>query len=237
MKRLLTSLFAVALGATALADPKADANALLLPTYVFERQPPVSAGFAFIFEEGGQRFAATAYHVFGPSGGLRSRLSPRQVSDDVKALAGICLGDGNTVVVAQPALFVEGARAVDSKGAEADVTLFRVPDTRAKAALRLATMPAKTGARVWLFARLIDRAEPRLYPAKLIEVTPKVLRYEFENAELNLAACSGAPVLDEFGVVAAMHLGYLKKEGVLSGIAAPAAAVRERLAAATAGER
>lgn len=237
MNRLLTSIFAVVLGATALADPKADANALLLPTYIFEAQSPVSAGYAFLFDEGGQRFAATAYHVFGPSGGLRSRMSPRQVADDVKAMAGLCMGNGHTVVVAQPALFVEGARPVDAKGAESDVALFRVPDPRAKAALRLATVPARNGGKVWLFVRLVDRAEARLYPAKLVEVTPKVMRYELENPELNLAACSGAPVLDEFGVVTAMHLGYLKKDGVLSGIAAPAGALRERLAAATAGER
>lgn len=231
--RILAAILALGLAllGRAEADPKVDANALLLPTFLLEDQPPLSAGFAFLFEEEGQRYAATAYHIFGPPGGLPRKLSPREVPRAVKALAGLCLGDTHTVVVAQPALYVEDARAVDPQGAEADVTIFQVPDTRVKAVVRLASVPAKAGQKVWLLARLVDRAEARLYPAKVLEAAPKVLRYQFENAELNLIACSGAPVVDEFGRVAGMHLGFDRKDK-LTGIAIPAAAVRERLKAA-----
>jgi len=218
---------------SALAEPKVDRNALLMPTYIFEQQPPISAGFAFIFESGEQRFAATAFHVFGPPGGMRVALSAREIPTEVKALAGLCMGNGSTVVVAQPALNVEDARAVDDKGGEADVTLFRVPDVRAKAALRLATVPAKVGDKVYVLTRLFDRAEARLYPAKIIEATPKMVRYRLDDGTLNLRACSGAPVVDEFGVVVAMHLGYNKTVDGIEGAATPAAAVQEKLNAAT----
>jgi hypothetical protein len=237
MKHFFAAIAAAVLSCVAWADPKADGNALLLPTYIFEQNPPVSAGFAYVFEEAGQRYAATAYHVFGPPGGLRRELSARELPEEVKALAGICMGRGNTVIVAQPALYVEGARAMDAAGAEADVAFFRVPDVRAKAAFRLATIPAKPGDRVWLFARLMDRVEARLYPAKIVVITPKVVRYQFENPALNLVACSGAPVLDEFGVVAAMHLGYVKQGDELSGLAVPASALRERFNAAAGLDR
>jgi hypothetical protein len=234
MKRFLA---VIVLSAQAWAEPKADGNALLLPTYIFEQNPPASAGYAFVFEEAGHRYVSTAYHVFGPPGGLRSKLSARELPGEVKALAGVCLGDGQTVIVAQPALYVEGARPMDAEGAESDVAFFRLPDLRAKAAFRLATVPAKAGERVWLFARLLDRAEARLYPAKVAEITPKLVRYEFENASLNLTACSGAPILDEFGVVAGMHLGFVKKNDTLIGLGAPASALRERFAATADGQR
>jgi hypothetical protein len=230
----MKTLFAyLLLAVAALAEPKADRNALLLPTFMFDQQPPTSAGFAYIFEEGGQRYAATAFHIFGPPGGMRVPLSAREIPTEIKAMAGLCLGDGKTVIVAQPALLVEDARAVDLKGAEGDVALFRMPDARAKAALRLATVPAKVGDKVWLLTRLFDRAEPRLYPAKVIESTPKLLRYRFEDSTLNLRACSGAPVLDEFGVVVAMHLGYNTTVDGVDGAGNPAGAMREKLAAAT----
>jgi hypothetical protein len=229
MKTLIASLL---LTAIAFADPKVDRNALLLPTFIFDQQPPVSAGFAFVFEEGDQRYAATAFHVFGPPGGMRVPLSARDIPNEIKAMAGICLGSGSTVIVAQPALFVDGARAVDAKGAEGDVALFRVPDVRAKAALRLAAVPAKIGDKVWLLTRLFDRAEARLYPAKIIEATPKLVRYRFDDASLNLRACSGAPMVDEFGVVVAMHLGFTTTVDGVEGAAIPAGAMREKLAAA-----
>ncbi len=233
MKTLFATLL---LAATAVADPKVDRNALLLPTFIFDQQPPVSAGFAFVFEEGEKRFAATAFHVFGPPGGMRVPLSARDIPNEIKAMAGLCLGNGGTVVVAQPALLVENARAVDEKGAEGDVSLFRVPDARAKAVLRLAAVPAKIGDRVWLLTRLFDRVDARLYPAKIIEATPKLVRYRFDDTALNLRACSGAPVLDEFGVVVAMHLGYTTTVDGVEGAAIPAGAVREKLAAATKDE-
>ena len=235
MKALFaTLLFFVA--ASAVADPKVDRNALLLPTYIFEQQPPISAGFAFIFEEAGQRYVATAFHVFGPPGGMRVPLSAREIPDEVKALAGLCLGDSKTVVVAQPSLLIEDARAVDAKGGEADLTLFRMPDARAKAALTLAAAPPKIGAPVWILTRLFDRPEARLYPAKVIESTPKLLRYRFEDGSLNLRACSGAPLVDEAGAVVGMHLGFGTKADVVEGAGLPVTALREKLAAATKDE-
>jgi hypothetical protein len=236
MKLLLSVLSALFLSAIpSLAEPAADGNALLLPTYVFEQNPPITAGFAFMFDEGGQRYAATAFHVFGAAGGMRSKLSSREVPMEVKALAGLCLGDSRTVIVAQPALYVEGARSLDAKGGESDVALFRVPDPRAKSALRLATAAAKVGDRVWLFTRLFDRAEAKLYPARITEVSATLVRYQFETASLNLRACSGAPILDDQGAVVGMHLGFAKQEDALLGLANPIGAVRERLRTALAG--
>ena len=67
----------------ATADPKVDGNALLLPTYIFELQTPISAGFAFVVEEGAQRYALTAYHVFGPAGHRHPRAALLDVAQEV----------------------------------------------------------------------------------------------------------------------------------------------------------
>ena len=59
------------------------------------------------------------------------------------------------------------------------------------------------------------------------------LQYALDDPGLNFRALSGAPVLAEDGTVAGMHLGHGKDGDKLIGAAAPAAAIRERIVAAT----
>jgi hypothetical protein len=235
MKRLiLTAASAAAICAPifARAEPKPDPNVVMLPTFIFDQRHSITAGVAFTLEEQGQRFLTTAYHVLGPAGGLQTRIAPRDVPREVKAIVGLCLGDASTVVLATPVLSVVDARSFDEAGGEADVTFANVPGTGGTAGLKLADKLPKVGERVWLFLRLVDRDRPTLYPATVSEATPTYVQYAMDEPSLNLRASSGAPVLNKDGAVVAMHLGYGKKSDALVCIAAPAQAIRERLSAA-----
>ena len=234
MKRFLLAAF-LALSCCAIAgEPRPDANALTLPTFLFERRHAITAGVAFLAEENGQRFLVTAYHVLGPAGGLKTQIAPREVPREVKAIAGLCLGESEKVVViGAPLLIVEDARAIDDQGGQHDVTLALVKDTGGPTPLKLSEKGAAVGDRVWLFARMMDRDRPMTYAAKITQVSATALQYELEDASLNLRALSGAPIVAEDGSVVGMHLGFGKMDDKLVGAAAPAAAIRERIAAAT----
>ncbi len=215
-------------------EPRPDANALTLPTFLFERRHAITAGVAFLAEENGQRFLVTAYHVLGPAGGLKVRIAPREVPREVKAIAGLCLGESEkVVVVGAPVLLVEDARPIDDQGGEHDVTLALVKDSNGPTPLKLSVKASAVGDRVWLFGRMMDRDRPMTYAGKITQVSATTLQYELEDSSLNLRALSGAPILAEDGSVVGMHLGFGKMDDKLVAAAAPAVAIRERIAAAT----
>lgn len=234
MKRSLLAVFLALSCCGVAADPRPDANALTLPTFLFERRHAITAGTAFLTEENGQRFLVTAYHVLGPAGGLKMKIEPREVPREVKAIAGLCLGEsGKAVLVGAPVLLVEDARAIDDQGGDHDVTLALVKETDGPTPLKLnANVPA-VGDRVWLFARMMDRDRPMTYPAKITGVSATALQYELDDSSLNLRALSGAPVLAEDGTVVGMQLGFGKENDKLIAAAVPAAAIRDRIVAAT----
>ena len=234
MKRRLLALFLGWSCCTAAAEPRPDANALTLPTFLFERRHAITAGVAFLAEENGQRFLVTAYHVLGPAGGLKTRIAPREVPREVKAIAGVCLGESEKgVLVGAPLLLVEDARPIDDQGGERDVTLAVVKDSDGPTPLKLSANAPAAGDRVWLFARMMDRDRPMTYAAKITQVSATAIQYELEDSSLNLRALSGAPVLDDDGAVVGMHLGFGKMDEKLVAAAVPAGAIRERIAAAT----
>jgi hypothetical protein len=236
MRRLIGgALLGALLSLTCWAEPRPDRNTVTLPTFLFDQRHAITAGIAFVLEEGGKRYLTTAYHVLGPSGGLTNRISPREVPQEVKAIAGLCLGDSETVVLAQPALLIPDARSFDEKGADADVVFARVKTAGGPQGLKFSGVAAKQGDRIWMLARLLDRDRASLYPASVTDVSENILQYAFEDDALNLRALSGAPLLNAGGEVVGMHLAFGKKENALVGVAAPAAGLRTRLKAA-AGE-
>jgi hypothetical protein len=232
MKRLLLALI-VSLTRGALgAEPRPNPNAVTLPTFIFGQRHAVTAGHAFLLEEKGERFLVTAYHVLGPPGGLKTKIAARDVPREVKAIAGLCLGDGETVLLGAPLLLVENAKPFDADGADRDVVFAKVKASGGPTPFTLSSGTLKLGDRVWLFARLLDRDRPMTYPAEITELSPGIVQYRMEDPTLNLRALSGAPVVNADGAVVAMHLGFGQKEEALMGAAAPAAGIRERLSAA-----
>lgn len=232
MKRILLAALLVLRCSVPGAEPRPDPNSITLPTFIFEQRHAITAGVAFLVEEEGRHFLVTAYHVLGPPGGLKAKIPPRDVPREVKGIAGLCLGDGETILLGAPLLLVEDAKPFDPEGADRDVTfaLVKTPGRQKPFKLSKATPPV--GERVWLFARLLDRDRPTLYPAEITELSPGVVQYRMDDPSLNLRALSGAPVLGTDGSVVAMHLGFGRKDETLVGAAAPAEGLKQRLSAA-----
>jgi hypothetical protein len=240
MKRILFLLFSIAALCEPLAvraEPRPDLNSVTLPTFIFDQRHAITAGVAFLVEEQGQAYLATAYHVLGPAGGLKSKIAPRDVPREVRAMVGLCLGDTRTLLLGSPMLLVSDARSFDEDGGEADVAFAAVKDRGGATPLKLGNALPKVGDRVWVLVRLVDRDRPTLYPATVSEAKPTLVQYAMEDADLNMRAASGAPVLSGDGAVVAMHLGHGKTEDRLVGIAAPAPAIRERLVGAVKDEK
>ena len=236
---LLTAVSAAALCLPTFADtePRPDPNVVTLPTFIFDQRHAITAGIAFLVEEQGQRYMVTAYHVLGPAGGLKTRIAPRDVPREVKAIVGLCLGDASTVIVGAPVLSVADARPFDEAGGEADLIFASVPGPGGPPGLKLADKLPKAGERVWLFLRLVDRDRPTLYPATVSEATESYVQYAMDEPSLNLRASSGAPVLGKDGAVVAMHLSFGKKSDALVCIATPVTSIRKRLLAAKQAEK
>src|SRR5687767_2264228 len=113
MKRLFFAVASSAvfcLSAFGDTEPRPDPNVITLPTFIFDQRHAITAGVAFLVEEEGERYMATAYHVLGPAGGLKTRIAPRDVPREVKAIVGLCLGDASTVIMGAPVLPVPDAR-------------------------------------------------------------------------------------------------------------------------------
>jgi hypothetical protein len=236
MKAILALL--VVLPVIAAAEPKPDLNCITLPTFVFDQRHAVTAGVAWPLAEAGKQYLVTAHHILGPAGGIKTQLTPRDVAKELKAIAGLCLGDSTTVLLGTPALFVASARLYDENGGDSDVAVVRLPDARGVKPLVLTGVAAKKNDPVWLFVRLVDRDRPTLYPATVIEVTPGFVQYKLDDKTLNLRAATGAPVLNTAGEVIAMHLGFGKQDTTaLVGIACPAPAIRARIREAESGEK
>jgi hypothetical protein len=235
MKRIL-ALLAI-LPAVAVAEPKPDLNSITLPTFIFDQRHAATAGVAWPVMEAGKQYLVTAHHILGPAGGLKTQLAPRDVAREVKAIASLCLGDGKTVFLATPALYVPKARIYDENGGDADVAVARLPDARGVKPLVLAAAAPKKNDPAWLFVRLVDRDRPTLYPVTVIEVTPGFVQYKVEDKSLNLRAATGAPVLNAAGEVISMHLGFGKQTTALIGISCPAIAIRAHIREAEEAEK
>jgi hypothetical protein len=85
---------------------------------------------------------------------------------------------------------------------------------------------------VWVAAAL-EGQPGSLWQAKVVEISPGFLFFEYTNRELKLDGTTGAPVLDAAGAVVGLNVGFGKLEdGALIGSAAPLAALKQRVESA-----
>lgn len=226
---VLVSLLFVAL--TIGAAPIPASEGLYKPTFL-TKHDSWCAGTAFLVRFPGRPkpLLVTPHHLFGPAAGLEKQMTSDQIAAQVRGAVGVSMQDGKSLVLAPTYLKVANARSLDRQGCEKDLALFVVQGGTQLHVFEFAADMPRVGERIYMFARLRDAEEPALYPATVVEVTPKVLAYAYDDASLVLNGTSGAPVLDSGGHVVAMNLGGGQLKGKQIGTGNPASAMMREIA-------
>ncbi len=226
-------------------SPKIQEGFVLRP--VFETtQGSLEAGTAFAVEHQGQILALTAFHLFGPPGGLPTQISAAELPGYATGLTARDAWSGAEVGKSSgPALLLADAQPMGETAAR-DLAAFPMvrPDplqaidvagVSAHKFLRpraLAAEAPAVGAKVYVAASLVTGNKPGTLEATVLEVNPDWIFFEYATTELDLTATSGAPLLDEGGEVVGMVLGAGLFEGKLIGSASPGLAIKQRLSTA-----
>jgi hypothetical protein len=226
--------------AEAPAAPEVSAGFVLHPTFLTEKSSFV-AGNAFVVTEGEHTVVLTAYHLFGPAGGLPSQVLPADVPKKVRQ---VILKDAWTdkIVGRTGRAFLLADAAPLSVDASLDLVVFPLAavdpmDIKARMEASelhpgtLATKAPAVGDAVFVSAEAAPPyAEARTFRATLVEVSATGLYYLFDVSDLSLAGLNGAPVLTAAGEIVGMHLGGgPMDDGGLIGVANPASQLRARI--------
>lgn len=233
--------FAFILAAAVAAGPPPVVDGFVLRPVFHTSSGDVLAGTAFGLDVGGRYVVVTAYHLFGPNGGLPSLVPPGEIPAFVPSATVVDAWTGARVGDTHAALAIPDARPMGDSAAY-DLALFPMDrpspvdalSISGKTTLRpaiLAPAPPRTGDPVWVAAPLVGGAPdaPRVLPAQVVEVNADWVFYRFERADVDLTATSGAPVLDGSGRVVGVHLGGGKVGNELIGSANPLSAHADRV--------
>lgn len=240
--RLQRSIIALALamtvGSAACADPApAVENAICRPTFQVAGQP-LAAGTAFVLDVDApspRTLLVSAFHLFGPAGGLREQIKAEQIAEHVSGARCQAIATSATWQ-AGPALTIDHAwpmgsdTLLDVAALVFDGSASDSPPTH----LRLAANSPKSGDTVWLLAQVVGGA-PRtqlLHRAVVNYSKDDALQYRFDTPDLELRATSGAPVLNADGEVVGLNLGGRERSDAVYGTADSLVTLRKALGSA-----
>lgn len=194
-----------------------------------------SAGSAFVTRAGfsDKPLVITALHLLGPGGGYYRQPESEHLRDTFTGLTlREMFTDEAMADFSASALEIPAACAIGSDSMAGDVAAFRIEETSGilfePAPLATGNTPVSIGSALHLVYRIDDKAE-RLHKASVFEVRDGLLVYYFDENGLVLRGAAGAPMLNEAGEVAAIHLGNGEQNGRQFGIANPVSRFRSRL--------
>lgn len=224
--------------AAAVAAPEVALGSVLRPAFTLADGKSFEAGTAFAAEFGGETLVLTAFHLFGPVGGLPAQIAAPDMPTAVKKARFLDAWGSQKIGADVVPVAVPGAHPMGDD-ATGDLAVFHLPPAwdRISAGtnppfhgLVLAGDDPKVGDRVWLAAPVLDDPA-HVHAATVVEVKPIFLFYAFDGV-VELRATSGGPVLNQKGEVVGIHLGGGLDGAKTIGAAGPVSAIRKNLAAA-----
>jgi hypothetical protein len=219
MKPLLAVLpLAVAVAFAKAPTPPSDV--VYKPTFL-TGYSSLTAGTGFVVRLNDQYAFLTAHHLFGPAAGLERDLTPAEAREFAIGLAGSSMNQQSKLLISSQMLFIPSAKAFDQRDASHDIAAFRLTHY-AGPALTVAETTPKKGETVYLLGRPRGEEKLRLISAVISRVSTNSIEYFYDEAGVNFAGTSGAPILNESGEVVGMNLGGGELQGKEFGFGNPA---------------
>jgi hypothetical protein len=196
------------------STPKVSNEVVFRPRFVSEFTS-LWAGTAFVVKvtPNSEPVVLTAYHLFGPNGGLDKLVPPDRLADYVLyAELYPAFDEKAEGFRTGPMLPILDVGVLGTASRAGDVSAFRGNQDLEKWALPLAKKNPKEGERVWLLAQLAEGSDATLHRATALGVD--------EEDDF---------IRNERGEVVAINLGGTKNEGVVYGYTNPVERFRPSL--------
>ncbi len=221
------------------SPPTIPAHTALRPAFLLRSGKPFAAGTAVaaIPPAGRAPVLLTAYHLFGPAGGLDRVVPAEELDHEILGVVLMPFGSTAPAARARGSLLRTGrafeGEATTSKAkpppAGEDLAAFHLLPGAKVNALSLAARNPRFLEWVWLVG---DEAEhepqnQRLFPARVLSASRNAMLLRFHRA-FPLKAFSGAPIVNRSGELVGLLLGGEGERQ--TGVANPVASIRTRLA-------
>lgn len=200
-----------------------DAVACIFRQQIGTIRGDVTAGTAFSAKlpQSDRKVIVTAIHLLGPAGGLSSQVSAVVISNVVETVSIFrIVGDEQEQSFPAMPYQLAGAAPFPESSTNGDVLVFAVPDGTALDAIEFSTEALQPGDPVWLAAHVIGETPEGqfLHQGRFLGIEDDgYFEMEFSNAQLDLRATSGAPIVNKSGHVVAVNLAGMQVEGALYG--------------------
>ncbi len=156
----------------------------------------------------------SAYHLFGPSGGLNAQVPVGELTALIKSIV------LHNISTDKPVFTVKG-NSVTPQGASlaapvkgpGDIFAFRSTTDLSSVAMPVSTRPVKKGDRVRVLTSVIGNADATSFDAVVAGMQDGYLIYDLVKPGFVIRATSGAPVVDADGRVVAINLGGGRYQG------------------------
>jgi hypothetical protein len=207
--------------------PKIPKHVVFRPTFL-TRDFSFTAGTGFLLEGRSMdsSFLVTVHHLFGPAGGLEKQIAGDKIPLVFPRAVGFSFDPDPILLTTDEGYPVADARKGDDKGCEKDIALYRVRGWSANKSLELSKQPPLVGEKVWLVLRNIAKDDLLFAECVVAWRSATEVRYLLNNPDLLYSGASGAPVVDAYGNVVAMHVGtFTAQSGRKFGFGCPAAAI------------
>lgn len=182
-------------------------------------------------------YLLTARHLFSPMGGFKRLITPDEFPKFIKSMSVRPFGPGVPRTYRGKAFpILADYRSEDfwrdSQNSLGDLAAFEVSGNfPASDAAPLAAEPTQEGQVVWVIAQVRFPSGKIAHRAKIITPGWKTpfLVAEFDNAQIETAGASGAPVLNEQGEVIGVYSGHSKSSTQTCALIIPSPLILQHL--------
>ncbi len=192
------------------------------PTFIHKNGSSHSAGTAFkVRMRDGRALLITANHLFGPDGGLKKAILPKNLPKEITAVHCLAFDDKGEIFKSKNALYLHKVTTINAPirlNETVDIAAFRIPATDKTPSLIIADIPPKNGDTVYLLAQVLGSNQYVHKAVVLNAESGSLMNFLYDVPTMNLNATSGAPIVNDQGEVVGVNWGGYSGDNKLIGI-------------------